>query len=263
MNNNLNNTGDKMPVLFVGHGSPMNAVEDNEYTREWERVAKLIPTPTAILAISAHWCTDGTRIIDEEYPKMIYDMYGFPEELYKIEYKSKGSPEFAKLTKELVQKEIKSDYNWGYDHGTWSVLHRMYPKADIPVYQLSIDRNAEAQTHYQLGKELQKLREQGVLIFGSGNVVHNLRLVDWSVEKGFAWAEEFDVYIKDNVQKRNFDDVIQYKKAGQAAQKSFTTPEHFYPLLYVLGASKDSDKLMVFNDSCTLGSLSMTSYMFF
>ena len=255
-------TNQKMPVLFVGHGSPMNALEDNEYTRGWEEIAKLLPRPKAILAVSAHWYTDGTRVTDAEYPKTVYDMYGFPEELYQIEYNAPGAPELAHLTKELLQKEVRIDNSWGFDHGTWVVLHKMFPGADIPVFQLSVDRNAPAELHYQMGKELKALREQGVLILASGNVVHNLQRVEWGMEKGYPWAEEFDGYIRDKIRNKEYDEVVHYEKVGQSARQAFPTPDHFFPLLYVLGAAEDSDQLTVFNESCVLGSLSMTSYLF-
>jgi Uncharacterized conserved protein len=256
---NGNNT---MPVLFVGHGSPMNALEENEFTKNWVKIAQLFPRPKAILSISAHWFTNGTRITDVANPKTVYDMYGFPKELYEIEYKAPGAPELAHEVKSLLHKEILIDNSWGIDHGTWSILHKMYPKADIPVIQLSVDKNADAGTHYQIGKELKVLREQGVLIFGSGNVVHNLQMVNWNMENGYPWAEEFDEYIKEKILHKEYEDVIHYERAGQSSKMSVPTTDHFYPLLYTLGAADDSDKLKVMNDSCVLGGLSMTSYLF-
>lgn len=258
----MENLSKTMPLLFVGHGSPMNAIEDNAYSRRWAEIAYEIPTPKAILAVSAHWFTNGSRINDEARPKMVYDMYGFPEELYKVQYNSKGSPELAHNTISLISKEVSIDNSWGYDHGTWSVLCRMFPKADIPVYQLSIDLNADAKTHFNIGRELSSLRDQGILIFGSGNVVHNLSKINWSMEGGYAWAIEFDQYIKDKILRSEYEHVINYKSAGKSSEQAFTTPEHFYPLLYVLGAVTNKDKVRVFNDSCNLGSLSMTSYLF-
>ena len=169
----------KMPVLFVWTWSPMNAIEDNHYSRGWKKIAESIPKPETILSISAHWYTRGTRIMNGENPKTIYDMYGFPKKLYEVSYNAAGSPRFAKVSKELISRETKYDNSWGIDHGTWSVLVHMYPKRDIPVFQISIDADAPPEEHYKIGRELSPLREQGVLIFGSGNVVHNLRLVDW------------------------------------------------------------------------------------
>lgn len=252
----------KMPVLFIGHGSPMNAIEENEFTEKWADLRSQLPRPKAILSISAHWYTEGISICDALYPTQIYDMYGFPRELYELKYPVKGSPELAHSTKELLTSEVQIDRRWGIDHGTWSVLCRMYPEADIPVCQLSIDRNADAATHYQIGRELSSLREQGVLILGSGNVVHNLSKINWELEGGYPWAEEFDAFIKNAIICRHHDEVLHYEKAGKSAEQAFYTPEHFYPLLSVLGAIDELDHVSVFNDSCVLGSLSMTSYLF-
>lgn len=252
----------RMPALFIGHGSPMNAIEDNEFTRQWEKLSLKIPRPEAILSVSAHWYTGGTKTTDISQPRIVYDMYGFPEELYKVSYPVKGSPHIAGRLGSLLKDEIIMDNSWGIDHGTWSVLCRVFPEADIPVVQLSIDAGAGPQVHFELGQKLSVLREEGVLILGSGNVVHNLALVDWKQQGGYSWAEEFDGYIKENILEKNYRNVLNYKEAGQSYKKAFPTPEHFYPLLYVLGASKEDDRVEVFNDSCTLGALSMTSYLF-
>jgi Uncharacterized conserved protein len=252
----------RMPILFAGHGSPMNAIEDNEYTRTWAKIAGKIPTPQSILAISAHWYTQGTRINDEAKPKMVYDMYGFPEELYRVKYAAPGAPELSHKTKQLVSRNAHIDNSWGCDHGVWSVLCKMYPAADIPVVQLSVDRDAGAAVHFQIGQELTALREQGVLIFASGNVVHNLAKINWEMESGYPWAIEFDNYIKDKIINRQDQDVIDYRKAGKSAELAFFTPEHFYPLLYILGAARNDDRLSIYNDSCVMGSLSMTCYLF-
>ena len=256
------NTIQRMPVLFVGHGSPMNAIEDNKYTREWEKIAREIPKPEAILSISAHWYTNGSKITDTPHPKMVYDMYGFPDELYRVEYNAKGSPELAYLTKSIINKNVKIDNSWGYDHGTWSVLSKMYSEADIPVVQLSIDSSASAETQFKIGQEISTLREEGILIFGSGNIVHNLSRLSWEMEGGYPWAVEFDGYIRDKIIKKQYQDVIDYENAGESSKSAFYTPEHYYPLLYVLGASNENDHVSVFNDSCLMGSMSMTSYLF-
>ena len=251
-----------MPVLFIGHGSPMNAIEDNEYTRSWRSIAERIPKPEVILSISAHWFTKGTKVMNQEKPKTIYDMYGFPKELYEVIYNSQGSPGIAKVSKELISKETEYDNSWGIDHGTWSVLVHMYPDRDIPVFQISIDANAPSEAHYKIGKELRSLREKGVLIFGSGNIVHNLRLVDWHKENtGFDWAYEFDNYIYENIKTKNHNNIMNYNKLGEIAKLAVPTPDHFYPLLYTLGALDEEDKVSVFNKSCVLGSLTMTSYL--
>lgn len=255
-------TKERMPALFVGHGSPMNAIEDNTFTRGWEQIAREIPRPEAILAISAHWYTGGTRIMDEALPKMIYDMYGFPKELYEVRYPAVGAPAMAHLTYELISQEVKMDNSWGYDHGTWSVLRRMYPEADIPVYQLSVDRNAGPEVHFQIGREIRALRTEGVLIVASGNVVHNLSKISWDMQGGYPWAQEFDDYIKEKITNRQFEEVIRYEKAGECSKLAVPTADHFYPLLYALGAADEEDTVTVYNDSCLMGSMSMTSYLF-
>lgn len=251
-----------MPVIFVGHGSPMNAIEDNEYTKTWRSLGERLPRPEAIVSISAHWYTKGTKIMNEESPKTIYDMYGFPKELYEIIYDSPGSPKLAGATKELISKETEYDNSWGIDHGTWSVLVHMYPDRDIPVFQISIDAYAPPEVHYNIGRELRELRKEGVLILGSGNIVHNLRLVDWHQKnKGFDWAYEFDDYIYESILNNNHEAIIRYKEKGDIARLAVPTPDHFYPLLYVLGASDEKDRISAFNKSCELGSLTMTGYL--
>lgn len=252
----------RMPVLFVGHGSPMNAIEDNEYVRTWKEIAKKIPKPEAILCISAHWVTSGTRINDQEKPRIVYDMYGFPQELYNVKYDANGSNRLAYETISYINRAVKIDNSWGIDHGVWSVLCNMYPEADIPIYQLSIDDNISAETHFDIGKDIGILREKGVLIIGSGNVVHNLSKVKWTMEEGYPWALEFDNFIMENIKNKNYENVVHYEKAGNSSKLAFLTTEHFYPLLYVLGAVGKNDKLSIFNNSCTMGSLSMTCYLF-
>ncbi len=252
----------KMPVLFVGHGSPMNAIEDNSYTRAWRSIAKKIPKPEIILSVSAHWYKNGTRIMNQETPKTIYDMYGFPKELYEVTYNVPGAQGMAKASKELISRETLYDNSWGIDHGTWSVLVHMYPDRDIPVFQISIDASAPPAEHYRIGSELKALREQGVLIFCSGNIVHNLRMVDWNKEdQGFDWAYDFDEFIYENILDKNHDYIINFNEVGDAARLAVPTPDHFYPLLYALGASEKDDKISVYNKSPVLGSLTMTTYL--
>ncbi|AHF06085.1 4,5-DOPA dioxygenase extradiol [Desulfitobacterium metallireducens] len=252
----------KMPVVFIGHGSPMNAIEDNPFTQNWIKLADKIPKPKAILAISAHWSTEGTRIMDDPHPKTIYDMYGFPQELYKVDFQPEGAPDIAHFTKDLISQSTQLDNSWGIDHGTWSILKVMYPKADIPVFQMSVNQDKNPDYHFEIGKEIKALREKGVLILGSGNVVHNLSKIKWEMKSGNDWALEFDNYIKSKVMKREYKDILNYKKAGSSAELAVPTSEHFDPLLYVLGASDESDHLSIYNDTCTMGSLSMTSYLF-
>lgn len=268
----------KMPVAFIGHGSPMNALEDNPFTRGWRSMAAAMPVPAAILMVSAHWYVRGTWVLDDPSPKMTYDMYGFPEALYRIVYAAPGAPAMAHRTIELLQAsqiEARVDNRWGFDHGAWSVLHHMYPQRDVPVFQLSIDSTAPAEVHYRIGQALAILRESGVLIIGSGNIVHNLRLVDWSkASQGFEWADQFDQVIHDQIVKRSFDAVVLAgspgaagianiaSMAGKEAQLSIPTPDHFFPLLYVLGACDNNDQVSVFNNARVFGSISMTSYLF-
>jgi len=250
------------PALFVGHGSPMNAIENNEYSRKWSDIATLFPKPQVILAVSAHWFVPHTRLNDQNTPSMIYDMVGFPEDLYRVKYPLRGNPALAHRLLGLVGNGASIDNQWGIDHGTWSVLRRMYPEADIPVVQMSIDRNVGAERHFEIGKILKSLRREGVMIFGSGNVVHNLSLIDGNRPGGFPWADEFDRYVSDHVRRRDFEAVVEYRRAGPSAKVAFFTPEHFFPLLYVLGSVEDEDDLMVFNETRMMGSMSMTGFLF-
>ena len=245
-----------MPVLFVGHGSPMNAVEDNELPRKWREISASMPIPKCILCVSAHWMAGDTFTSDAEEPQQIYDMYGFPKELYDLKYEPPGSRFYAGK----IQKQLGIDINndWGIDHGTWSVLTHMYPEADIPVVQVSLDMTKPYAEHYAIGQKLRQLREEGVLIIGSGNVVHNLRLIDWRREGGFAWAYEFDHYIRDCILRNDHKGVMDHPLSP-----AVPTTDHFLPLLYVLGASNIIDKVEVFNQVCQLGSLSMTGYLFY
>lgn len=253
----------KMPMMFVGHGSPMNALEDNFYTRGWKEMAREIPKPTSIISISAHWYTKGTRIMNLATPKTIYDLYGFPKELYEIVYNSPGNPELAERVKALIKKPSTFDSTWGIDHGTWSVLVHMYPERDVPVFQLSIDASAPPEVHYQIGRELSTLRNQGVLLFGTGNIVHNLRQIDWGMsDKGFDWAYEFDDYIKNSIENGRHEDVMHYINFGKAATLAVPTPDHYNPILYILGACDGEEKITILNHRCMMGSLSMTSYLF-
>ena len=251
-----------MPVVFVGHGSPMNAIENNEYTAGWKKIAATIPKPTAILVMSAHWTTKGIKVSTVEQPETIHDFYGFPKELYDIQYPAKGSRDFAFKTLKLLEGIGTADKSWGLDHGTWSVLRAMYPEADIPVYQLSIDWQSSPQELYSIGKKIKSLREDGVLVIGSGNIVHNLGIIDFSRNEGYEWAQEFNEYINAHVERRDFKKIFNYRELGGIARLSVPTTEHFYPLIYILGLTDENDKLTIYNDTYVAGSLSMTSYVF-
>jgi 4,5-DOPA dioxygenase extradiol len=250
---------DRMPVLFVGHGSPMNALEDNEFSRAWGIMGRELPAPAAILCVSAHWETRGTQITAMDQPKTIHDFGGFPRELFEKQYPAPGSPQLARLTRETVNSvPVELDQSWGLDHGTWSVLARMFPKADIPVVQLSLDHFQPPEFHYALGKELSALRRKGVLIIGSGNMVHNLRRMVWQ-DQGFDWALEFDEKMKSLILSGDHASIIHYEKLGMAAQLSIPTNEHYLPLLYILALQDNQDQLRFFADRVTLGSMSMRS----
>lgn len=252
----------RAPALFVGHGSPMNAIEDNEFTMTWVELGNILPRPEAILSVSAHWFTKGTWIGDSEHQTQIYDMYGFPEELYQLKYPATGNQGLVRSVMQRITNSIGVDNSWGLDHGTWSVLCRMYPKADIPVVQLSIDGTASPEDHFQMGRELADLRDEGIMILGSGNIVHDLARIDWNMEGGYPYAEEFDNYIKDAILEGKYEKAVQYQEAGPSAKLAFRTLEHYYPLLYVLGAADVTDRVSVFNDACVMGSISMTGYAF-
>ncbi len=252
----------RMPVIFIGHGSPMNAIEDNDFSQSWKDLGARLPKPKAILSVSAHWFAEGTFASDSAHPKTIYDMYGFPDALYEIVYHTPGAPETARRAMALLGRPAALDRTWGLDHGTWSVLHRMYPAADVPVFQLSVDRNASFRAHYEMGRLLRPLRDEGVLVMGSGNVVHNLARVNWGLPGGYPWAEVFDRYIRESVLNGDPENVVDPRGAGPSAQLAIPTPDHYAPLLYALGAADATDKATAFNDVCVLGSLSMTSYLF-
>jgi 4,5-DOPA dioxygenase extradiol len=258
----LPNTG-KMPVLFLGHGSPMNAIEDNQFVRGFKEIVKSIPKPKAILCISAHWYIKGTKVMSSPMPRTIHDFGGFPEKLFQVQYPAKGSPELANEVKTMLGSQASLSEDWGLDHGAWSVLIHLYPKADIPVIQLSIDYTKAASFHYELGTLLRKLRHKGVLIVGSGNIVHNLGMIDWqNMEKddhGYDWAREVREKINQSIEQRDFKSLLQYEKQGKAFQNAIPTPDHYLPLLYTLGMHNKSEDIHFFNDKLLAGSLSMTS----
>ena len=253
----------RMPVLFAGHGSPMNAIEENPFTKTWRELAPRLGKPKAILSVSAHWFVSGVRVSDAEAQRTIHDMYGFPETLYQVRYDAPGAPDVARRALALLGPAARPDRTWGLDHGTWSVLRHLYPAADVPVFQVSVDADATPARHFALGQTLAPLRDEGVLIFASGNVVHNLGLVRWGAEGGMDWAEEFDGCIRRNVEARAFEKAVAFREAGPSARLAVPTPDHFAPLLTALGAADaDADEITVFNAACVYGSLSMTGYLF-
>jgi 4,5-DOPA dioxygenase extradiol len=255
---------EKMPVLFLGHGSPMNAIEENQFVTGFRNLAKTLPKPNAILCISAHWFTNGTKVTAMEMPRTIHDFGGFPQELFDVQYIPKGSPELATLTQELLSPTaVELDHHWGLDHGAWSVIKHLYPEADIPVIQMSIDYTKSGQYHFELAQKLSELRTKGILIVGSGNIIHNLRMVDFrninTENYGYDWAVEARANINDYLLDGNFQPLIDFEKQSKAFQLSIPTPEHYLPLIYTLGLKGKQEELSLFNDKLVGGSLSMTS----
>lgn len=251
-----------MPTLFIGHGSPMNAIEETVYATGWRETAASIPRPTAILCISAHWETEGSFVTAMTQPKTIHDFYGFPDALYQVQYPAPGSPELAERVRSMVSAtavRLDDAYSWGLDHGAWSVLRRMYPEADIPVVQLSLDRTQHPRFHYELGRELAPLRREGVLIVGSGNIVHNLRLLQWNAVEPFSWAVQFDALATELILSGDHDRLVAYPALGEAARLSIPTNEHYLPLLYILGLQQPGEPVTFFSEGLTLGSISMRS----
>lgn len=256
-----------MPVLFIGHGSPMNGIEHNAFSQEWARRARNIPVPTAVLVISAHWLTRGTHITAMEHPRTIHDFGGFPQELFAVQYPAPGMPALAEETRSLISStQVGLDHDWGLDHGAWTVVRHMFPDAKIPVLQLSIDYAKPAAWHYELAKELAALRRKGVLIIGSGNMVHNLRLIAWDkLEQpgfGFDWAIEMHELFKQKISAGDHRALIEYEKLSKSALLAVPTPDHYYPLMYALGLQQQQETPEFFNDQLVAGSLNMTSVQF-
>lgn len=254
-----------MPVLFIGHGSPMNAIEDNVFTNQWMRIGKELPLPKAILCISAHWETEGTFVTAMESPRTIHDFSGFPAELYAQQYPAKGLPLLGDMICDEVKGiELENDYNWGLDHGSWSFLKHMYPNMDIPVVELSINHSKNLQYQYNLAKELKFLRRKGVLIVGSGNMVHNLRMLriresDFNAEYGYDWALEINRLFKEKILSGDHPSLINYRNLSKEIHLAIPTEEHYIPLLYALGLQTKGEEVKFFNDRVIAGSLSMTS----
>lgn len=253
-----------MPGLFIGHGSPMNAIEENHFVLGFRDIAKSIPKPKAILCISAHWFIEGTKVTAMNRPRTIHDFGGFPKELHEAQYPAPGSPELAGLAADLAKPTLVSmDNTWGFDHGAWTVAMQMYPQADIPIVQLSIDKSLSTQRHFELGQRLNDLRHRGVLVMGSGNIIHNLRMADFRnlnrKDYGFDWAVEAREFVNRCLIEGNYRPLLEYTKQGRAMQLAAPTPDHYLPLLYILGLKHDPAKHQFFNDEMVGGSLSMTS----
>ena len=255
------------PVLFIGHGSPMNGIENNSFSQQWKKEVEHLPTPKVVLVVSAHWLTKGTHVTAMPNPQTIHDFGGFPQALFDVQYPAPGSPEMAEETKKIITStQVGLDHEWGLDHGTWTVVRHMYPDANVPVIQLSIDYGKPAAYHYALAQELKSLRKKGVLIIGSGNMVHNLRMVAWNKlnepNYGFDWAIEANETFNKHLIDRNHQALIDYQKMGQFAQLAVPTPDHYYPMIYTLGLSDSKDEIALFNNELVGGSLNMTSVRF-
>jgi 4,5-DOPA dioxygenase extradiol len=240
----------------------MNAIENNVYNKMWKKLGEQLPAPKAILVISAHWETNGTKVLASEKPVTIHDFYGFPPQLFAQKYPAPGAPDLAELTrKQVTLANIEADHSWGFDHGTWSVLLPMYPEARIPVYQLSIDRSRGPRYHYEIAGQLKSLRKKGVMIVGSGNIVHNLGRVSWKSNVPYDWAVDFDKKVKDSIDTGEHQSLVDYHKWGSGAALAVPTNEHYLPLLYALGVRDPSENLQYFNESIDLGSVSMRSFL--
>ncbi len=251
---------DRVPALFIGHGSPLNAIEENEYNRTWHHIGKSIPTPKAILSISSHWQTKKISITGNLHPQTIHDFWGFPQELFAVEYRAPGSIDLVERVKQLIP-EVEIDQKWGLDHGTWAVLNPMFPAANIPVVQLSLAQSLGFEEHYRIGQALRPLRDEGVLILGSGNLVYNLRETVFR-DAGFDWAIEYDEMVKEWLVNREVDKVIGINGHGRAAMLSVNSGEHYMPLLYALGVSDPEEPIQFFSEKVTLGSISMRCVKF-
>jgi 4,5-DOPA dioxygenase extradiol len=264
LTDNLTQYSEKMPVLFVGHGSPMNALEDNEFTKGWRSMVNSIPKPTAILMISAHWETKGTFVTAMEKPKTIHDFGGFPKALFDVQYAAQGSKWLAEETQNVISStHTELNHDWGLDHGAWSVLKHFYPSADVPVVQLSLDYTQDAEYHYNLAKQLQSLRKKGVLIVGSGNMVHNFSYMqltgDFNTHFGHDWAIEANHTFKKLIAENDYKSLINFKTYSTALKLSAPTPDHYLPMLYAIALRENKEEVTFFNDAVVGGSFSMTS----
>lgn len=253
----------RMPVFFIGHGNPMNALYDNAFTKKLNTIRNTITKPKAILVVSAHWLTRGTYVSTNPSPKTIYDFGGFPDELFKVKYEPKGSPELAKELKQKINyTSVSEDSSMGLDHGAWTILKHIYPDADIPTFQLSIDYSKPPEYHYELAKPLNYLRDKGVVIIGSGNIVHNLGMVDfYNPNNVYDWAREFDSTVKNLLDKGDDNSLIHYEKLGKSAELSIPTNDHYLPMLYILGLKNKGEQVSTLYESLEMGSLSMRSFV--
>jgi len=255
----------RMPVVFIGHGNPMNALRDTPFTRKLRQMGQGLPRPKAILCISAHWMTEGVWVTGMEQPRTIHDFGGFPRALFAMNYPASGDPVLAQFIRDMITTpEIHIDTGtWGLDHGSWSILHHMYPAADIPVVQLSLDRAQPPEFHFKLGQALRKLRDEGVLVIGSGNIVHNLRQISFDDHAApFDWAVAFDAWVKERIESRDFPALIHHATQSEAGQLSIPTPDHWYPLLYILGAAEAADTLRFDYEGIENASISMRCLTF-
>ncbi|WP_342459612.1 4,5-DOPA dioxygenase extradiol [Methanobacterium sp.] len=266
MNQKIRQNNEKMPVLFIGHGSPINVISDNDFTRSLVKLGQNLPKPMAILVVSAHWLTDGTYVTCMDKPKTIHDFYGFPEKMYEITYPSPGAPDCAKF---LAQSEniISCSTQWGLDHASWAVLKHMYPQADIPVFEMSLDysfndRNPKpVQYHYDLASKLKVLREKGVLIMGSGNIVHNLGMADYNMQaKPYDWAVEFDQKVKSNLLNGNVEDLINFENMGSSALYAVPTLDHYLPMIYSIALRDENEPVTFTYEGFQNGSISMRCF---
>jgi len=252
----------KMPVLFVGHGSPMNAIEENAFTHSLQELRKKLPQPKAICVVSAHWVTRGCQVLMADWPRTIHDFYGFPRPLYEVQYPAPGAPEEAKRL--AMKHHLLTDHQWGLDHGAWSVLRHLYPEADVPVFQVSLDHGRTFEEHVALGKEMSELRERGVLILGSGNLVHNLHKINWEMPNAaYPWAEEFDAKVRAAIEERDIESLTAPDRWGSALLgEAHPTMEHYAPVLYCLGATDKTDKVTYPYEGIEFGTISMRMAMF-
>lgn len=245
-----------MPVLFIGHGSPMNVIEDNVFTRSLARLGRDLPRPEAIVVVSAHWVTRGTRVTCQPHPRTIHDFLGFPPELYEMEYPAPGDPQLGRDVAELA--EGVRDSSWGFDHASWAILHHMYPDADVPLVEVSLDATASPARHFEIGRALGPLRDRGVLVIGSGNLVHNLAAVRW--EDGaepYPWAVEFDAWARERLLAGDDGGLVHYERLGRTAERAVPTNEHYLPLLYAAAMRRDGDEVAFTHEGIDMGSVSM------